>query len=142
MVYRASEHQIGIWGQLKDLFIAFVRYLFAGGAGFLFDYGVLVLCFEVFGWHYLLASAVGFICGLILVYVASNKWVFSNRKMSHRQVVEFAVFSIIGVVGLLLTMLFMWVFTDVCSIHALISKLLTTALVLVWNFGARKLILY
>ena len=137
----SSSHQ-SMQCRLKALIVAFVRYLFAGGAGFLIDYGIFALCSEVFEWHYLLSAALGFIAGLIFVYIVSNKWVFTNRKMQQHQVVEFTVFSIIGVVGLLLTMLFMWIFTDLCSIHALISKLLTTALVLIWNFGARKVILY
>jgi len=128
----------------KSLRYDIVRYLFAaaGGAGFLIDYGLFALCSEVFEWHYLLSAALGFTAGLIFVYIVSNKWVFTNRKMQHHQVVEFTIFSIIGVVGLLLTMLFMWIFTDLCFIPALISKLLTTALVLIWNFGARKVLLY
>ena len=142
MGFLFSDRQTGICVQVKGMIIAFVRYMFAGGVGFLIDYSILALFYEVCGCHYLLSSAMGFVCGLIFVYVASNRWVFSNRKMQHHQVVEFVIFSIIGLVGLLLTMLFMWLFTDVCAIHVLISKLLTTALVLMWNFGARKFILY
>ncbi len=136
------QQQASFCQRLKEFISSFVRYLVAGGAGFLIDYGIFATCHEVFGWHHLLSATIGFICGLVFVYVVSNKWVFTNRKMQHQQVVEFIVFSVIGVIGLLLTVLFMWIFTDVCSIHALISKLLTTALVLVWNFGARKYILY
>lgn len=127
---------------LKELISSFVRYLAAGGAGFLIDYGIFAICHEVFGGHHLLSASIGFTCGLIFVYVISNKWVFANRKMQNHQIVEFIIFSAIGLIGLLLTLLFMWIFTDVCSIHALISKLLTTSLVLGWNFGARKFILY
>ena len=132
----------GFYQHLKELIFSFVRYLVAGGAGFLIDYGIFATCHEVFGVHHLLSATIGFICGLVFVYVVSNKWVFANRKMQHQQVVEFIVFTVIGLIGLLLTVLFMWLLTDVCSIHALISKLLTTALVLVWNFGTRKFILY
>ena len=55
---------------------------------------------------------------------------------------EFFVFALIGIIGLLLTVLFMWVFVDVSGIYPLVAKFMTTALVLVWNFGARKMILY
>lgn len=124
------------------LIAAFAKYLVAGGMGFIIDYTVLVICFNLLGWHYLLSSILGFIAGLIFVYITSNKWVFSRRKMADKAVVEFIIFAVIGIIGLGLTVLFMWFFVDICGIYPLISKLITTALVLLWNFGARKIILY
>lgn len=128
--------------KMRKLFSAFLRYVVAGGVGFLIDYGVLLLCHEVIGIHYLLAATLGFIAGLVFVYAASNKWVFDQRKMESSKVKEFSVFSLIGIVGLGLTVLFMWAFTDGLGMMPRISKLFTTALVMLWNFGARKCILY
>lgn len=131
-----------IMSGFRALVLTFFRYLIAGGAGFLLDYSIFALCYEVFGWNYLVSATLGFVAGLILVYITSNKWVFSSRRMAAHQTVEFLVFTAIGLVGLGLTVLFMWLFTDVLGVYPLISKLLTTALVLLWNFFARKLILY
>lgn len=124
------------------LTISFAKYMLAGGVGFLLDYMVLAVCFECFGWHYLLSSALGFVSGLFFVYICSNKWVFTRRSMADKVAAEFLIFLIIGVIGLGLTLLFMWLFVDVAGIYPLISKLVTTAIVLLWNFGARKIILY
>ena len=55
---------------------------------------------------------------------------------------EFAVYAIIGVMGLGLTELLMYLFTDKLAVHYIISKIIVAAIVLVWNFFARKLILY
>ena len=121
---------------------SFVRYMLAGGLGFIIDYAVLIVCYEMLGSHYLVSSAAGFIAGLIFVYITSNKWVFPTRRMEQKRWLEFTIFAVIGVVGIGLTMLFMWFFVDVCHIHPLISKLFTTALVLFWNFLARKNVLY
>lgn len=142
MVNPLSKPQIDRCEQQKLLFLSFFRYLLTGGAGFMVDYGTLTLCYQLFEMHYLFASVIGFVSGLIFVYIISNKWVFFYRKMQQQQVLEFTIFGIIGVIGLLLTLVFMWVFTEICAIHVQISKLLTTALVLFWNFGARKFILY
>lgn len=124
------------------LIAAFAKYLVAGGMGFMIDYTVLVVCFNLLSMHYLISSILGFVAGLIFVYITSNKWVFSRRKMADKAVAEFIIFAIIGIIGLGLTVLFMWFFVDICGIYPLISKLITTALVLLWNFGARKIILY
>lgn len=127
---------------IKSLFTAFCKYLLAGGMGFVVDFATLFFCRDFLGLHYLLAAALGFIVGLVAVYVASNKWVFDRRRMKDRMTLEFTIFALIGVIGLSLTMLFMWVFVDLFSLHYLLAKIVTTGLVLVWNFGARKITLY
>ena len=119
-----------------------MRYLVAGGLGFVIDYGALALCYEILGLHYLLSSAVGFTLGLVLVYISSNRWVFTKRRLPDKTALEFLIFAIIGIAGLGLTVLFMWFFVDICRIYPLIAKLFTTILVLLWNFGSRKVILY
>lgn len=110
--------------------------------GFLIDFGTLTFCYSIFEWHYLLSASVGFIAGLIFVYVSSNKWVFDTRQMKNHSVIEFFVFLVIGLIGLLLTNILMWALVDGLHLRVLIAKLLTTGVVLLWNFGARKYILY
>ena len=126
----------------QSLAVSFIRYSIVGGGGYIIDYTVLTSCYEILHMHYLPATAMGFMCGLIFVYIASNNWVFTKRKLKNRKTLEFITFSIIGVIGLFLTMLFMWVFTEYFCIYVLISKILTTGIVLLWNFGIRKIILY
>ena len=128
--------------RVHDIFKSFCKYLLAGGAGFLLDFGTLYLCFNVLGMHYLISAILGFIVGLVFVYISSNKWVFGKRQMGDRQMLEFSLFTVIGIVGLGLTVLFMWLFVDLLGIYPLIAKLITTGLVLIWNFGARKYLLY
>ena len=90
----------------------------------------------------MVAATCGFLVGLVFVYISSNKWVFDTRKMKHNRVQEFAVFALIGLIGLGLTNLFMWGLVDGLGVHPLVSKLFTTGAVLIWNYGARKIILY
>lgn len=137
---------------LKDLVSSFLKYLIAGGIAFVADFTTLMLCYELLGMHHLLAATLGFSLGVLVTYICSNTFVFSRRKMGDKQAAEFTIFTIIGIVGLLLTLLFMWFFVDICagiwsffglSAYAVaLSKLVTEGIVLLWNFGARKIILY
>ena len=122
-------------------FIQLFRYCFVGGFAFLVDYGLLVLLTEVFGLHYLVSATISFLVGLVVNYLLSTCWIFRISKLENRWV-EFVVFAIIGVVGLLLNNLLLFLFTDLVHIHYMVSKLLTTAIVMIWNFGARKVILF
>lgn len=115
----------------------FTQYFAVALIGFAFDFGTLVISKELFGLHYLMAAIVGFTVGLIIVYGLSERFVFSNPKISSRSV-SFAVFAIIGLVGLGLLSLLMWIFTDILGIAYILSKLIATIFVYIWNFFARR----
>ena len=125
----------------NNWFIQLFRYCFVGGLAFPVDYGLLALLTEVFGLHYLVSATIAFIAGLVVNYFLSTSWVFRQSTLDSKWA-EFFVFSVIGVVGLGLNNLLLYLFTDLCDIHYLISKLLTAAIVMLWNFGARKIILF
>ena len=124
-----------------SLFILLFRYGFVGGAAFIVDYGALFLLTEVFGLHYLLSATISFILGLITNYLLSISWVFNNRTMGNRWA-EFTVFAIIGIIGLGLNALIMYLCTDKMGIHYMLSKIISTILVFFWNFFARKIVLF
>ena len=133
----------GIFSRRKDedLHIQFFRYTIVGGIAYIVDFGSLYLLTEFGGLHYLLSAMIAFILGLITNYSLSIIWVFARRRVTKVQL-EFTIFTLIGVVGLVLTELFMWLFTGIFGIFYLISKILTGAIVYLWNFSARKFILF
>ena len=122
-------------------FIQFFRYCFVGGLAFLVDYGLLYILSDKVGLHYLVSACISFIAGLIVNYLISTYWVFSESKFQDKRK-EFTIFAIIGVIGLALTEGLMWLFTGVFHLHYMLSKIVTAALVLIWNFVARKIILF
>jgi len=128
-------------GDTDNIFIQFFRYCFVGGAAFIVDYGLLFVLTEYCGLHYLWSATISFIAGLIVNYALSTWWIFRNSKLKNKMV-EFLVFSIIGVIGLGFNNLFLYLFTDKLHIHYMISKLITAAIVMIWNFLGRKLILF
>ncbi len=79
--------------------------------------------------------------GLITNYIISTAWVFNNRSVENRHV-EFLVFTAIGIVGLGLNEIFIWFFTEKIALHYMISKAISAVLIYLWNFFARKLILF
>jgi putative flippase GtrA len=128
-------------GSTDSTWVQLFRYTFVGGAAFVFDFGGLYLLTEYAGLHYQLSAALSFLLGLSVNYVLSVMWVFSRRNLRSRWA-EFAVFAVVGVVGLGLNALFMWLFTEVAGFYYLISKMGSTILVFLWNFAARKVSLF
>lgn len=126
----------------RNLSKAFSKYVLVGGVAFCLDFAVLSFTHLVLGWPSLVAAAAGFCCGVVCTYLCCNYWVFTHRKMRGHQAREFAVFTGIGLVGLLLTLLLIGFFDGVVGLPTELSKLPTEALVLLWNFSARKIALY
>jgi putative flippase GtrA len=121
--------------------IQFFRYLFVGGLSFVVDFGLLFLLTEFFSVYYLASAAIAFLGGLITNYLISISWVFNNRTLKNRKF-EFLVFVFTGLIGLGLNQLLIWSLTEKLGIYYLGSKIVSTAIVLIWNFGSRKFILF
>nr|WP_239058232.1 GtrA family protein [Bacteroides sp. 214] len=118
-----------------------VRYTFVGGFAFIIDFSLLWFFTEICHLHYLISATLSFLAGLITNFILSTKWVFNNSKVANKKL-EFLLFGLIGAVGLGLNDLFMWLLTEYGNAHYLVSKIGVVFVVYLWNFFARKYLLY
>ena len=123
----------------NNTMIQFFRYLFVGGIAAVVNIGMLYVLTDIAGIHYIISNIVSFILGLLVNYILSKKFVFQD-DVSMSKGKEFLLYAIIGVLGLGIDTLFIWVFTSLLSLYYMISKLISTAIVFIWNFGARKVL--
>lgn len=142
------------------------RYLFVGGFATVVDLGVgTILQLNSIGTPYLIATAIGFIFGLITNFILSKFLVFSKEDARVNLWLEFLSYALIGVVGLAATSVLMWAGTwslarlfgntsisllkwswvknvGMPNWHYPIVRIIVAFIVLVWNFVARKYLLY
>ncbi len=134
---------------LKEVFIYktdnssihLLRSMGSSGIAFLVDFLTLILLVEFFHMHYIAGGAAGFITGTTLLYFISISWIFSSRRINNR-VLEYLFFLSIGLIGGMLNILLLWVFTDKFDIYYMISRIMAASMVFLFNFLARKLILF
>lgn len=117
------------------------RYTFVGGFAFVVDFGLLYTLTEFGDLHYLLSATISFVAGLVVNYVLSKLWVFTQSTYSNKRV-EFLLFAIIGVIGLLINNVSIWLLSDVLGLWYMLSKAITTIVTYLWNFFARKYLLF
>ncbi len=141
MISLVEARKILFVEKTESTIIQLFRYTFVGGLAFIVDFGTLFVLTEYFALHYLISAAIAFILGLLTNYFLSVNWVFSKRKIGNVRI-EFLLFTIIGLIGLGFNELFLWVFTDLLSVYYLLSKIITAVFVYLWNFLARKYILF
>ncbi|MGI6529709.1 MAG: GtrA family protein [Clostridia bacterium] len=128
----------------------FIRYLLVGGSAFILDTAVLYVfskyVFRSLGRPGILfGAAIGFIAGLVYNYALSILFVFNKarERIKGREALSVAIFAIIGVGGLVLTELGMYIGLSILGDDMYIFvKVIVSGVVFVWNFVARKVTLF
>lgn len=123
--------------------------MFVGGTAFVVDIVTLYLfktkVFSELGETGIYVStALGFFSGLIFNYILSLTFVFKIAKEERkgRNIFSFLLFSLIGIIGLFLTEAGMFVGVNYLDIDYLITKIIVAILVLIWNYAARKVLIF
>lgn len=137
----AEAFRVWFFDPTTSAVVQSVRYGAVGACAFCCDFGTLALTAGYFKLHYLVAATLGFCVGVVVNYWLSIRWVFNDRKLSSKAL-EFLVFALVGIGGVGLNGLVMWLLTDGLSVHYLASKILATAVVFAWNFSIRKALIF
>jgi len=130
------------------LIYEFSRYVLVGGSAFVVDMALLYLfknyVFYNFENKIYISTALGFIGGLIYNYIFSLTFVFDNAKSQNKgkTIGAFIAFLLIGMAGLLLTEIGMYIGIQIFAIYYLFVKTLVAAVVLIWNYGMRKMLIF
>ena len=122
---------------MKQLF----RFGIAGSVSFIIDYGLFLILVRLFAVNYALAAAISFTLSVIINWTMNTLWVFDSSRIAKKSI-EIIIFVSIAAVGLGINELALWIGIEFFAVRAEISKLIATALVAVWNFVIRKLLLY
>jgi putative flippase GtrA len=135
----SDQAVMGLPAPLFRLAREFLGYLLVGGLAFAVDYGVLWLCLSL-GLHYVAATLLGFAAGLATNYLLCISWVWRGTQATTLR--DFINFSLIGIGGLLLTLALMWLAVDIARLTPTLAKPFIAGIVLVWNFGLRRLFVF
>jgi putative flippase GtrA len=128
-------------GALPRLVVDLVRYGAASAAALLVDAGTLALLNRVFGVDYLVASASGFLLGLVVVYLLSVRYVYEDAR-ALRPAQEAMGFLVTGFVGLGLTQALMALLVGWLALPVMIAKIPTVGVVFLFNFLSRRMLLF
>lgn len=126
---------------LRDTLREAPRYLIASAVALAADAGLYVALIRLAGVHYLAAAPAGFAFGIAVIYLLSTRWVFRERRLASARS-EFVIFALIGVAGLLVNQLVIYVCVEYLATSYELAKLGSAAVVFGFNFSGRKLILF
>ena len=130
-----------------NIFIQFFRYCFVGGIATLVEGGALWLIQhfifrEQVGFTVYISQGIAFVLGLVMNFVLSKLFVFQEKSKKTNTAGEFATYAVVGIVGLLIKELLLWVFNIQIGWHYMLVWVVSTFIVLTWNYAGRRVLLY
>jgi dolichyl-phosphate beta-glucosyltransferase len=117
-------------------FLVFFKYAVVGVLGTSIDVGSLYVFVEYLRIPVLIAAAGSFGLAVVNNFLLNKFWTFENRNPNIRK--QFIKFSLVSLVGLGLTETFMALFVYALQLWYIPAKLVTSCIVLTWNFLANK----
>ena len=117
-----------------------LKFALVGAATASIDYLALYLLTARLRFPYLLSAAIGFMLGSTCNYFISVNWVFIPGKFKPQ--IEFSLFLITSIVGLLVNESVMWFLVDRQRLHYLYAKAGAIALVSMLNFVMKKKLVF
>ncbi len=120
----------------------FFKYLAVSALALIVDLGVFSYALRSWELSWMLAASIGFICGVVVAYLLSLYFVFNARRIQKKPFVEFTIFVSIGILGLVVTQICLFIGIEWLKINPEVSKLAAAAVTFMTNFLMRKLILF
>ena len=121
-------------------FMEMFRFVITGGLSFVVDYGILIGLTTGLSVNYLISSAISFTVSVIVNYYLCVLWVFDGAdKSNDKKVVTMFIGS--SVIGLIFNQILMYLFVSILGVFYMIAKIITTAIVMVWNYVMKKMAL-
>lgn len=128
---------INISDKVEHLLVQIFNFGIVGVVATAIDFLFLYLFRDMCHFPLIISNTLSFCISVMYNYWASMTFVFDVDKNKSKKR-NFILFIIFSVIGLLLNDMIVWIVTDMLGIYYLISKVIATFIVMVFNFVTRK----
>ncbi len=127
-------------GRAARFLFDLLGYGLVSGLALASDCGLLLVLVWL-GANYLAASMLSFSAGMVISYMLNVRFVFADRRRALRDS-ETVGFFVVGVAGLALTQVLLYVFVARLGFVVALAKIPTTAIVFLFNFLSRRSLVF
>lgn len=128
---------INVSSKKEHLLVQIFNFGIVGVIATIIDFLFLYIFRDVFYLPLVLSNTLSFCISVIFNYFASMMFVFDVDKSKSKKR-NFLLFIIFSVIGLILNDIIVYVVTEMIGIYYLLSKILATVIVMIFNFVTRK----
>lgn len=123
--------------KIENLLVQIFKFGIVGVVATVIDFLFLYIFRDLCKLDLLLANTIAFCISLVYNYYASMTFVFDVNK-DKSQVANLIIFCFCSIIGLILNDLILYLITNKLGVHYMISKVIATLFVMIFNFVTRK----
>ena len=116
-----------------------ILYGIIGSFASFLDFCVYTLLSQIIGIHYLVANCISVFVGICTSFTLNRKY---NFKVTDKTIKRFSVFLTVGICGMLLSNVILYVGNDILHYNELIVKLSSILLVVFFQFLLNKFVTF
>jgi putative flippase GtrA len=122
---------------MEDFLLKFLKFGAVGVTGIGVDFGFTWLFKERLRWNAYLANSGGFTLAVLNNFILNRLWTFHSTDPA--LFLQFGKFSLVALLGLGLNNAIIFLLREKRGLPFYHAKLIATAIVVLWNFGANYL---
>lgn len=113
------------------------QYFFVGGLAGVVDIGIFTVLVKVFLFDWFVVALFSFALATAMNYLLSIRYVFESGARFRKKAEVSLVFLVSGI-GLVINQSFLWALIEAAAIDEVLSKLVATGTVFLWNYMTRS----
>lgn len=118
-----------------------ISYSTLGGVLFSLDLLLFYILVELFDFHIYATNSILYFISLHLNFFGCERFIF-RANFSCGWVSRLLYSYMVGLVTIVVANLSLFIFISIYDVDTIVSKILSVALVFIWNFGARHFFVY
>lgn len=128
-------------------FKQFLSYFIVGGTAAIVEWIIFSILSNALYINYMIATSIAFIFSTTVNWILGRLLTFkSSKAFVQRRIKEAILVFLVSFIGLLFNILLMYIMVDVLQmsgpLQKILSKIIATGIVFVWNFMLRKYFIY
>ena len=126
-----------VFGIIKRMMsLQFTQYINGSAIAAVIDWSFFYILIIFIGIYYQFALVLSYSAGATFNYIFHKKITFKNK--SKKIPIQFSAFFIRSLIALSLSSLIIFIFVDLFCLHKVISRIITTSVILFFNFFTAK----
>ncbi len=125
--------------KLYNKYRELIKYCIIGCSGALLDFIVYTILLKAFGMNYLRANALSVTAGITNNFFLNA---YLNFKVTDNMFKRFISFYLVGILGLLISEILLYLLVDIMSMNSIIAKIITIFVITIVQFILNKTITF
>ena len=125
--------------KLYNKYRELIKYCIIGCSGALLDFITYTILIKAFGMNYLLANALSVTVGITNNFFLNA---YLNFKVTDNMFKRFISFYLVGMLGLVISEILLYLLVDIMSMNSIIAKIITIFVITIVQFILNKTITF